>query len=88
MKETIKNFAKQFRDWQRQWDLFDKKQILKKPKSIDVFIEDLLLQYNKEKQLPIESTVKIKTHLIQTGQKAEEQDIINFALKFTFDNLR
>lgn len=40
------------------------------------------------KDLSIEWIVKIKTHLIQTGQKAEEQDIINFALKFTFDNLR
>ena len=39
-KELLQNFAKNFRQWERQWDLFDKQKILKKPKTLDDFIDD------------------------------------------------
>ena len=41
-KETLENFAEEFRKWQRQWDLFDKQEIKAKPKHLDEFISDLL----------------------------------------------
>lgn len=42
-RDMLQNFAEKFRQWQRQWDLFDKQKILKKPNNIDEFIDDLLV---------------------------------------------
>ena len=41
-REMLKEFAEKFRQWQRQWDLFDRQEIIKKPKNIDEFIDELL----------------------------------------------
>lgn len=41
-KKMLTEFAEKFRQWQRQWDLFDKQEILKKPKHLDEFIDELL----------------------------------------------
>lgn len=38
--------------------------------------------------LSIEAMDRIKIHLIKTGQKAGVQNCIDFALKFTLENLR
>jgi signal recognition particle GTPase len=39
------NIAEEFRKWQRQWDLFGKQQITKKPPHLDEFINDLEQKY-------------------------------------------
>lgn len=41
-KETIKIFIEEFRNWQRQWDLFSKQETFNKPKHIDEFIDELI----------------------------------------------
>lgn len=41
-RKMLAEFAEKFREWQRQWDLFDKQEILKKPKHLDEFIDELL----------------------------------------------
>lgn len=38
--------------------------------------------------LSVEAIDKIKIHLIKKGQKAGNQQIVDFALKFTIENLR
>jgi hypothetical protein len=38
--------------------------------------------------LSIEAIGRIKIHLIKKGQKAGVQNCIDFALKFTFENLK
>jgi hypothetical protein len=35
----------EFRQWQREWDLYDKRETLKKPQSSDDFIERLRTKY-------------------------------------------
>ena len=35
----------EFRQWQRKWDLYDSRQILKKPQSYDDFIKGLKSKY-------------------------------------------
>lgn len=41
-RKMLTEFAGKFRQWQRQWDLFDKQETLKKPKCLDEFIDELL----------------------------------------------
>ena len=41
-RKILTEFAEKFRQWQRQWDLFDKQEIIKKPKHLDEFIDELL----------------------------------------------
>ena len=41
-REELKKFSKQFREWQKQWDLFEKQEIKIKPKTLDTFINELL----------------------------------------------
>ena len=38
--EMLKEFAEKLRQWQRQWDLYGKQEIIKKPKNIDEFIDE------------------------------------------------
>lgn len=35
----------EFRQWQREWDLYDKREILKKPQNSDDFIKQLKTKY-------------------------------------------
>lgn len=42
-RKMLENFAIKFREWQRQWDLFDKKESPTKPKSLSEFIDSLIL---------------------------------------------
>lgn len=42
-KKMLTEFAEKFRQWQRQWDLFDKQELSKKPKHLDEFIDELIL---------------------------------------------
>lgn len=42
-KKTLQDFAEKFREWQRQWELFDKRLLTKKPKHIDEFIGELFV---------------------------------------------
>lgn len=44
-KEKLKELFYEFRKWDREWNLFFKQERLQKPKSIDEFIEELLLKY-------------------------------------------
>jgi hypothetical protein len=39
------NIAEEFIKWQRQWDLFGKQEITKKPPHLDEFINDLEQKY-------------------------------------------
>ena len=39
------NIAEEFRKWQRQWDLFGKQEISKKPLHLDEFIKELEHKY-------------------------------------------
>lgn len=41
-RKMLTEFSEKFRQWQRQWDLFDKRETLKKPKNLDEFIDELL----------------------------------------------
>ena len=41
-RKILTEFAEKFRQWQRQWDLFGKQEIIKKPKHLDEFIDELL----------------------------------------------
>lgn len=34
-------FAKEFRKWQRQWDMFERRELKIKPKNIDEFINEI-----------------------------------------------
>ena len=43
-RKMLTEFAGKFRQWQRQWDLFDKQEIIKKPMHLDEFIDELLSQ--------------------------------------------
>lgn len=45
--EMLKEFAEKFRQWRRQWDLYGKQEIIKKPKNIDEFIDEFLLKWTK-----------------------------------------
>ncbi len=38
---TLEEIRDEFRQWQRQWDLYDKRETLKKPQSSDDFIKQL-----------------------------------------------
>jgi len=35
----------EFRQWQREWDLYDKRETLKKPQATDAFIKGLKSKY-------------------------------------------
>lgn len=35
----------EFREWQREWDLYDKREVLKKPQTSDDFIKQLKSKY-------------------------------------------
>ena len=38
---TLEEIRDEFRQWQRQWDLYDKRETLKKPQSSDDFIKEI-----------------------------------------------
>lgn len=41
-KELLQNFAEKYRQWQRQWDLFDRRGGSEIPKDLDELIDELL----------------------------------------------
>lgn len=42
---AFRNIAEEFRNWQMQWELFDKQEITKKPPHLDEFITTLEQKY-------------------------------------------
>ena len=42
---AFNNVLNEFRQWQREWDLYDKRETLKKPQSSDDFIKKLRTKY-------------------------------------------
>lgn len=42
-RKMLEDFAIKFREWQRKWDLFDKKESQNQPPSLDEFIDSLIL---------------------------------------------
>ena len=45
METELRKILNEFRQWQRKWDLYDSRQILKKPQSYDDFIKGLKSKY-------------------------------------------
>ena len=48
-KEMLSMFVAEFREWQRQWDLFENNEHSKEPKSVDDFLEIHIMQVLTDK---------------------------------------
>jgi len=46
-RNMLTQFAGKLRQWQKQWDLFEKQEIIKKPKHLDEFIDEFCLLHGK-----------------------------------------
>lgn len=69
-KNMLIEFSKKFRQWKREWDLFDKKEILEKPKNLDEFIDEQLCFYGQRLDMRLReilSSVKKEFDWIETA---------------------